>query len=243
MAARDPSIDGSSVNGILARLPAPDLEQLAPSLEPVDLDLRQKVAAPNRTIDFVYFVESGIISMVGSVRNDIPVELGVIGREGVGNLAALMGTDRSPNECVVQVPGRALRVPVARACAAMEESPSFNRLVRQYAYLFMMQTSSSVLANARGSVSQRLARWLLVARDRLDDDEMPLTHEFISFMLGVRRPGVTLALQSFEEAGWITRSRGRITLIDREALLDEASGFYGAAEQELLRLYGAPAGP
>jgi CRP-like cAMP-binding protein len=225
-------------NAILARLTREDLDLLTPHLEPVELVARQKVAEPRRGMDYVYFVEGGILSYVGSIRGDIPVEIGIAGREGIGNLWALMGSDRSAHECMCQVPGRAQRMPAERAVEAMAASAALNHLVRQAAYLFIAQTSSTVIANARASVSQRLARWLLMARDRLDDDEMPLTHEFISYMVGSRRPAVTLALQSFEEAEWITRVRGRVTLIDRDALIAEAGGFYGAAEQEAARIHG-----
>lgn len=229
-------------NMILARLPREDLDRLMPHLEPFALELRYKVAEINRPIEHIHFVESGIVSVVASVRNDIPVEVGIVGREGVANLPALMGMGRSQNDCLAQVPGRSLRLAVEHGRSAMDRSPAFNLVIRQYAHLFMAQTSSTILANTRGAVSQRLARWLLMVRDRVDDDAMPLTHEFISSMLGVRRPGVTIALRSFEDAGWISRSRGMITLLDRDALITEADGFYGAAEQELIRFYGTKPG-
>ena len=231
-----------SANGILAQLAPEDLDLLMPDLEPVEVGLRQTIALPHQEISHVYFIQSGMNSVVSSVRNDTPVEIGIVGREGIANLAALMGTTRTPHECLVQAPVHALRMPADRARSAVEASPALNHLVRQCAYLFMMQISSTVLADARATIDQRLARWLLMAHDRLDGDAMPLTHEFISFMLGVRRAGVTVALQKHEDSGWISRRRGEITLLERPALLHHEDGFYGVAEQEAQRLHGG-AGP
>jgi CRP-like cAMP-binding protein len=225
-------------NLILSKLPAAELDVLAPDLAPVELPIRRRIAAPNEPIDQVHFIESGMISLVGDSREALPTEIGVIGREGVANLAALLEAGQSPYRVMVQVAGRARSLDVEAGRAAMRHCPEFNRLVRQFAHAFIVQTSSSVFANARGSGSERLARWLLMARDRIEQDRMTLTHEFLSIMLGMRRPTVTLLLRDFEERGWIARSRGCITLLDHEALLAEAGQYYGQAEAEIVRLYG-----
>lgn len=224
-------------NRILRRLPAEELEAIRPHLVPVELKLREKLAVPQHDIEHVYFPEGGIVSTVSGVRGDVPVEIGITGREGVGNLQALLGIDRVLNETNVQVPHRALRLGIGIAREAMERGPALNLLVRRYAHVFMVQITSTVVANTRGTVSQRLARWLLMARDRVDDDAIPLTHEFLSFMLGVRRPGVTTAMGEFERRGWVGQTRGVIILLDKAALLAEAGAFYGAAEAEEARLF------
>ena len=208
----------------------------------MDLVLRQKLASTQRVIDRVYFPGSGLASVMGGIRGDLPVEIGLVGREGIVNLSVLLDVERSPTDCTVQSPGQALALDAGRARALMDESPALNALVRRYAHAFMVQGASSVVAAARASLGQRLARWLLMAHDRLDDDAMPLTHEFLSMMVGVRRPSVTLALSEFEQFGWVERRRGSIVLLDRNALLGEADGFYGMAEQEIERALAAESG-
>lgn len=214
------------VNHVLARLSQADLDSIKPLLAPVELEFRRKLLTPNQLIDFVYFVESGLVSVVGGVRDDLPVEIGVIGREGVANLPVLMGSERSRNATIVQVAGHTLRMRAECAEEAMVAMPSFNKAVRECASLFMMQTSATAVANARATISQRLARWLLIARDHLDDDMIPLTHELLSYMIGVRRPAVSLAMAKFEQSGWVAGERGRIRLLDTAALMLEANGFY-----------------
>jgi CRP-like cAMP-binding protein len=230
------------INRILAALPEGERARLAPDLEPVELAYRQKLASAQRRIEHVYFPESGLVSVMGGLRGDLPVEVGIVGREGVVNLAALLESESSPTESMVQSAGRGLALPTSRARVLMDESPAFNAVIRRYVHAFMMQEASNVVASARASVGQRLARWLLMAHDRLDRDEMPLTHEFLSMMLAVRRPSVTLALSDFEASGWVQRRRGTIVLLDRESLLAEAAGFYGMAEQELDRALAAESG-
>lgn len=213
-------------NAILAELPPEEREALAHHLVPVELAHRLKIAVQGRVPERVYFPDSGIISLVGGVRGDLPVELGIVGREGIGNLSALLGSAPSPFDGVVQASGQGLAIATEHATAAVERMPGLNRLVRRYAHAFLLQSSGTAVSHARASIGPKLARWLLMARDRLDDDHMPLTHEFLATMLAVYRPSVTLALSDFEARGWIKRGRGNIVLKDREALLAEAGSFY-----------------
>jgi CRP-like cAMP-binding protein len=219
-------------NGVLRALPDPEREGLLPHLARVTLAHRQRLASPQRPFDQIFFLESGLASVIGGVREDIPVEIGIIGREGIVNLSALLGSERSTVEVVVQVPGHGWALDVGHARRLVDESRALNGLVRRCADAFMTQSGASLVAAAKATVSQRLARWLLMAHDRVEDEAMPLTHEFLSFMLGVRRPSVTLALREFERAGWIERRRGSVVVRSREALMEEAGGFYGVAERE-----------
>ena len=224
-------------NQVLRRLSPSDRELLEPHLRPVDLPLRRRLAEAHRPIDSVYFLDSGIASTVSSVRHEVPVEIGMVGREGVANLSVLLGSDRSPNNSFMQLAGTARQACAAAVTAAMERSPTLTRWLLRSTHVFMVQTGSTVLANGRGTVSERLARWLLMARDRVDADDLPLTHEFLAIMLGVRRPGVTVAVRELERQGAIDGGRGRITVVDRRALEVLANGYYGIAEAEMERLF------
>jgi CRP-like cAMP-binding protein len=120
----------------------------------------------------------------------------------------------------------------------MAKSETLRRSLLLYGHAYIVQTSRTSLANARSKIEERLARWLLMAQDRMDDHTVPLTHEFLSMMLGVRRPGVTIALRFLEGRGLIRRVRGRISISDREGLKEISRGAYGAPEAEFLRTFG-----
>jgi CRP-like cAMP-binding protein len=226
-------------NAILKCLSGSDRDLLRPDLEPIDLPVRHRLAEANRSIDWVYFLEAGIASITTSVRHEIPIEIGIVGREGVVNLPVLMGSDRSPSETYMQIHGTGYRLSADRLREAMARSPTLTPILLRFVHVFMVQTASTVLANGRGNIGERLARWLLMARDRVDGESVALTHEFLATMLGVRRPGVTVALREFERRGFIDGGRGVITLLDRSALETAANGYYGVAEAEFHRLFAS----
>jgi CRP-like cAMP-binding protein len=225
-------------NAILNHLLAEDLGLLEPHLLHIDLPVRHRLADANRPISHAFFLEAGVASTAASVRQDVPIEIGIVGREGVANLPVLVGTDRSPNNTYMQIGGNGLSILADDLRKAMDQSPTLTQVLLRFVHVFMVQTASTVLANGRATIAERLARWLLMARDRVDQDELPLTHEFLAIMLGVRRPGVTAALSEFERRGLIDGKRGVITMLDREGLELAANGYYGIAEAELLRLFG-----
>lgn len=224
-------------NAILTYLSDADRSLLSPSLEPVDLPLRFWLAEPNRPIEAIYFLEAGIASFTTSVRHEAPIEVGIVGREGIVNLAVLLGIDRSPGETYMQVRGAGHRIGVDRLRAAIAQSPTLLPILLRFVHVFMVQTASTVLTNGRARIPERLARWLLMAGDRMDGPAVPLTHEFLATMLGVRRPGVTIAVREFERRGLIDGARGTITILDRNGLIGEANGYYGVAEAEFERLF------
>jgi CRP-like cAMP-binding protein len=230
-------MSGSSRNLLFNRLSAADRALLERGLEPVDLPIRFYLEHRNRKIEHVYFIESGIASVVahGGHRGD--VEVGLIGREGMSGLAVLLGSDRSPNDTFIQVAASGRRITAEALHGAMDESSTLRQVLLLYAHAFAIQTAQTALANGRHKLEERLARWLVMAHDRLDGDELHLTHEFIAVMLGVRRPGVTLALNLLEKGGLITVGRGAITVNDRDGLVEAANGAYGAAEAEMKRLF------
>ncbi len=225
-------------NGILSHLSPEDLGLLEPHLMEVELTVRQRLATPNRPIEHVYFLSNGIASIVTNVRHEIPVEVGIIGREGLVNLPVVIGTDRSPNDTFMQVAGEGERISADNLRVAMKSSGSLRQTLQHYVHVFMMQTASTVLANGRASIAERLSRWLLMAHDRCDSDTLPLTHEFLSIMLGVRRSSVTVSLRALEQRKIVARRRGSIVILDRDGLVEAANGYYGLAENELQRLFG-----
>jgi CRP-like cAMP-binding protein len=148
----------------------------------------------------------------------------------------VQGSDRSPHETFIQVPGDGIRIAAAALRDAFEASASLRRLLLRYAQAFSIQVAYTALANGRDSIDRRLARWLVMCHDRVDGDAFPITHEFLALMLGVRRAGVTNALQDLENRKAIKLQRGRIEITDRDQLVKIAGGSYGAAEAEYERL-------
>ena len=218
-------------NRLLASLSSADLALLQPDLDPVSLELRQVLETANEPITHNYFIDHGIASIVagnGNHRRRIEVEL--VGFEGMTGVAVVLGNDRSPNENFMQVGGGGRRISADRLRLAMQESRSMQRVFLNFAHALMTQISSTALSNGASSIEERLARWLLMAHDRLDDDAIPLTHEFLSLMLGVRRAGVTVALNALERKGVISLARGQILITDREGLKASANGSYAELE-------------
>lgn len=221
---------------ILASLSTRDRDLLMPLLHRVDLPLRKQLERRDKRIDFVYFIGCGMASVVAADGGRGSIEIGVIGREGVTGMAVIMATDRSPHETYMQLPGTGHRISAASLRVAMGQSKSLHQALLRFAYAFSIQTAQTALANGRFNIEERLARWLLMAHDRIDGDELPLTHEFMALMLGVRRPGVTVTLRLLEDNGMVKVKRGGILIVDRGGLEECANGSYGAAEAELRRL-------
>ena len=138
----------------------------------------------------------------------------------------------------MQIAGNGYRIPAAPFVEALKRSPSLSALMLKSAQAFMIQTAHTALANGRARLEERLARWLLMAHDRMTSDAVPLTHEFLAVMLGVRRAGVTVAIHGFERRGLVTTRRGQLTVINRHGIEQIAGSFYGTPEAELLRLLG-----
>ena len=225
-------------NRLLTKMSPEDWALLAPHLEMVTLKERQVVEVPGKPVTHVYFVENGVVSVVAVNEEDHRIEVGVIGNEGMTGVALVMGDDRAQHSAYLQIGGNGRRMPAAAFLEAMNRSSTLRSLMMKSANAFMIQTAHTALANGRAKLEERLARWLLMAHDRLDTDSVPLTHEFLAVMLGVRRAGVTVALHSFERRGMIATRRGQLTLVDRKGIEKVAGSFYGIPEAELKRLMG-----
>nr|WP_246413129.1 Crp/Fnr family transcriptional regulator [Methylobacterium brachythecii] len=220
---------------MLAALPAADFERLQPKLERVPLALGQMLITAHEPIRYAYFPLSGIISTVAQIYDD-RIEVGLIGYEGLSSTAVILGADRTPHTSIVQGVGEALRIRRTDLQAALLERPSLFRPFGLYVQFFITQMAQTIYANTAFGLEARLARWILMAHDRIEGDELLLTHDFLSIMLGVRRPGVTTASHVLEGAGMIRNKRGRITVLDREKLMDLAGEAYQVAEIEYERL-------
>jgi CRP-like cAMP-binding protein len=215
-------------NRLLAALAPEDFSRLASQLEPVPLPLHEVLIAPQQPIAQAYFVEEGIVSLVADTREG-RIEVGLTGREGFIGVPIALGAQTTPHTAIVQASGEALRIAAGALEDALDASASLRRVLGRYVQSLLVQVGQTVYANADLTVEARLARWILMTHDRLEQDELPLTHEVLSKMLGVRRPTVTTATHLLEGAGMIRARRGRITVVDREKLEDLAGAIYGTA--------------
>ncbi len=219
-------------NRILRALPADELRRLVPALQEVELPLRKVLSKPDAMVEHVHFVQRGMISLVRPLDDGALVEVGIIGREGASGISAALSARPDSVEAMVQLPGSALRLPVRAFRAAMNSGPAFSSLVMRYAHALMIQVSQTAACNGRHTLQERLARWLLMARDRFGGDTVPLAHEFLSMMLGSRRAGITVALGVFREAGIIANGRGKVVIRDLKLLEQSACECYSVVNQQ-----------
>ena len=228
-----------SKNSLINSLSASDRALLAHSLKPVPLPLKLGIERQNAAIEHIYFPESGVISIVAKSPGGHEIEAGIIGREGMTGIPVMMGDDRSPHQAYVQIAGAALRMSADDLRAAMRASPTLQQALLRFASTFAVQITQTALANGRAKIEERLARWLLMAQDRLGSDDVALTHDFLALMLGVRRPGVTIALHELEKKALIRSTRGAVKIVDRDGLVEASNGVYGLPEAEYKRLFPA----
>lgn len=216
-----------SPNRILSSLSRADFGLLEPHLQAVELPLRKELEARNKRVSHVYFMESGFASVVANGSTKPGIEIGIIGREGMTGLSVVLGTnDVAAHETYMQMAGNGQRMRAVKLREVIAQSVELHHVLLRYVRSFLLQTSSTALANGRSKIEERLARWLLMAQDRIGGDQLALTHEFLSLMLGVRRPGVTVALQELEREGLIANKRSTITILDREGLEAHSNGTY-----------------
>jgi hypothetical protein len=226
-------------NRILDRLSPADFGILAPRLQPVQLKFRERLQTVNRPLEAVFFPESGFATAMatsqGSCRQS---EVAIVGREGMTGLPVVLGADQSPWDVLMQVAGYGQRISAGDLRAAMDRSVTLRGSFLRFAHVSAVQCGHTALANAQGKINERLARWLLMAHDRIDGDALELTHDTLSLMLGTRRAGVSTAIGQFEQKGVIETRRRAIIVRDRRGLEQCANGLYGAPEAEFERLFG-----
>jgi CRP-like cAMP-binding protein len=225
-------------NQLLSSLRAADLRLLKPFLKTVELGLQKVLIEPNKPIKHLYFPTSGIVSVVTASSRKRQIEVGMIGREGVTGVNVLLGEIRSPHATYVQIAGRGQRINVEDLRKVLKRSASLRDSLLRFAQTLMVQKAYAALAVGQAKTAERLARWLLMAHDRLDGNEIPLTHERLALMLCVQRTGVTAALNLLERRRLIGLKRGVVIVRDRAGLEAVANGFYGAPEAGYRRLIG-----
>lgn len=226
-------------NLLLSVLPRESFAKLALHLELVDLPVKTELVRPDEPNPYVYFLESGLASILASSMADgEEIEVGHIGREGLIGFHVVHQVDRSPNRSFIQVGGVGYRVPTELLTETIRSETTLNSLLLRFIHTYEVQLAHSALANGRYSINERLARWLLMSHDRLGIDDLPLTHEFLSLMLGVRRSGVTNEIHILEGLRLIKATRAKIQILDRKGLKELAGGCYGVPEREYERLIG-----
>jgi CRP-like cAMP-binding protein len=232
--------DELAQNAILAALDDEELERLRPMLELVDAELKDQVYEYRGPISEVYFPLTAVYSMVALADGEIVVEVATIGFEGIVGLPLFLGAATSPTAAYCQVPGRAARLSAADLAEFLTGDGQLHSLLHRYTQTTMAQLSQNVVCNSTHTAPQRAARWLLTTGDRVRSDRFPLTQEFLAQMLGVRRGTVSLTAGVLQQAGIIRYTRGRITVLDPDALHEAACDCYDTVQAEYQRLTAAP---
>jgi CRP-like cAMP-binding protein len=213
-------------NRLLLALPTEDLEALMPDLERRTCPRELILIDADSELDEIFFPDNGVISAVAVYADGSIIETATVGREGCTAVQATLGARNSSLRLVVQIPGYARRMSRRAFDKAMQTMPAFRALMGAYVQAFLEQVLVSVACNGSHSVRQRLARWLLMMRDRNDDDTLRITQDFLGEMLGVHRPSITAAAKALEEAGVIRRGRREVRILDRVGLIGEACECY-----------------
>ena len=220
-------------NRLLLALPARNLKRLMPDLEHIRCPSEQVLMDADSSLDHVFFPDSGVVSVVAVYADGSVIEMATIGREGCTGVKAIFGAKRSSSRLLVQIPGSAAKMSRAAFTRAMESMPSFRSLMYAYVHAFLEQILVSCACNGAHSLKERLARWLLMMRDRGDDDTLRITQDLLAEMLGVQRPTITNAARELERAGLIARGRRQVTILDRQGLTKASCECYQLVRMRL----------
>jgi CRP-like cAMP-binding protein len=223
-------------NELISLLSYDDRTAMDRCLERVEMKTGDVLFEPHRPIEYAYFFEEGLSSEIAFDSDGERIEVGCVGKEGFSGAPIALGVETTPHKAFMQVGGAALRIRSSDLKELMASHGSIRSLLLRYLHVFMIQIASTALSDGRFDINQRLARWLLMAQDRLGRDELPLTHDFLSLMMGVRRSGVTDAIHRIEGERMIKATRGLITVRNRSELEKLAGGSYGVAEAEYRRV-------
>lgn len=222
-------------NKVLTALSPETYERVSEHLEPITLEQGTVLHEMEERIDQVFFINNGLISLLSLLSDGSTIEIGIVGREGLSDTSALLGSDVSPHQSLVQIQGDALRMRIDAFKEELRRGGEFQALLLRYASLLIAQISQVAVCNTLHTIEERLARWLLLSALKLESDNLPLTQEFISHMLGVRRAGVTVAARTLQTAGLIKYNRGAITILDHEGLESASCECYENSKEEFLR--------
>jgi CRP-like cAMP-binding protein len=217
-------------NIILLSLPHDEYALLRPGLDPVDLPQYQILHEPAEKIDFAYFLNEGMASIVALNSDGRSVEVGIVGKEGMVGMPLMMGLQRGTFRAIMQMSGSGVRIPAKAFREILPATPTLESLLGHFALIHGMQTAQLAACNRLHDIDQRLVRWLLMCQDRVDSQLLPLTHEFLAQMLGTGRPSVSLAAGVLEEAGLIENLRGTVRVLNRKNLEAAACECYGVIQ-------------
>jgi CRP-like cAMP-binding protein len=225
-------------NHLLAELPIKEYVRLEPYLESVFAEPGDVVASPGQTLDHAYFPLSGMVSVVALFADGLGAEVATIGNEGMIGLPIFLGADSSPFHLMWQLSGETLRIRAEDFLPALSPGTRLERVMTTYSQAYFVQTAQNAACNGLHPVHQRAARWLLATQDRAEGDEFFLTHDFLSFMLGVARQSVSIAVGELQESGLISYHRGHMTILDRPRLEAASCDCYRIVRREFERLLG-----
>lgn len=225
-------------NKLLAKIPSEELDRLRPHLQEVELAYSQVLSEPDEPIKNVYFVTGGVVSLVNEPEDGEIVEFATIGNEGMAGFPVILGSTTMPSRVIVQVPGSGLRMRTSDLLDVLKQTPILRALLMRYVMALLNHVAQSTSCNRLHEVQERCARWLLHTHDRVNGDSFMLTQEFLSQMLGVHRPTVSIAARMLHQAGLIRYSRGQIEVIDRDGLEAAACPCYRLIADQYAHLLG-----
>jgi CRP-like cAMP-binding protein len=218
-------------NRLLLALPDSEFRSIRPALEFMDMPNHRSLYEPNRKIEFIYFPNRGLVSLVILMNDAKTVEVAVLGNEGLAGVPAIFGLDRSPVREVVQISGDGFRVKASAFRRVLHSSPALLALAGRYSAVLGMQISQTAACNRLHDIERRLARWLLLAQDRVDSGIVAITHDFLATMLGTDRPSVSVAAANLQRKGIIDYTRGAVKILNRKELEDSACECYQAIQK------------
>jgi CRP-like cAMP-binding protein len=239
MESTGPSRSSAHPNWLLA-LPPGEFQRLHPLLETVQLLPERFVVPAGHPLDYVYFPYSGVVSLMIRMADEASVEVAGVGREGMLGVSVLLEADPAPYDMVCQIPGVAGRLPSATFVQLVKDLPAFRHRLLRYALCLFHEIARTAACNGLHSVEQRLARWLLLSRDRTESDRLPITRESLAQVLGARRPFVTRVARGLERAGLIQSGRGRVTIVNARGLEALACEDYELTVREYVNRLGSP---
>jgi len=219
-------------NRILTALPHEEFERLRPKLREINFHIGETVYLPEQKMDYAYFVNSGIVSWLAAVENGNTVEAGVIGPEGIAGVAIVLGANSTPNQGLAQSEVTASRIAAKDLIGEFRQNGKLSEMILRFVQSMFTQVAQTAACNRLHTLDQRRARWLLMTHDRSADSKLPLTQEFLSRMLGVRRAGVSVAANSLRQQGVIDYHRGDIVIIDRPGVEGLSCECYKIVKQE-----------
>jgi CRP-like cAMP-binding protein len=227
-------------NKILLAMTDLEFKLIRPHLKYVALPAHRSLHEPNQIYRFAYFPNEGVVSLVVAMANGKTVEAGIVGNEGVAGLPAVVGLGRSPLREVMQIGGHGFRVKVRDLIRTLEAAPDLHRLLRQYTMMLGLHVAQTAACNRLHDIDRRLARWLLMAHDRVDSGTLRITHGFLATMLGTDRSSVSLAAGRFQKMNIIKYTRGAVNILNRDALERQACECYAVIQRYALMSHPPP---